>query len=196
MSKLTYLFGGEGGTLRHFRSYPSIFQENQQIRRFRGIHSGLQSGLLFVIASTTQPIFLRWRGWLRSASSACKSSLIRPPTGRRAYGHATEIRACPELPASSSKINERSHQRPLRANTGRPHNDANDLVRSSRDISAFASTTDRITKAAKLHVHRVRRIFPGKSICRVDPLTSTILFHFSSAAPLQEPVCTSSTRPF
>ena len=43
-------------------SNPLFFQEIQQIRPFRGIHSGLQSGLLFVMAVHQQPIFLRWRG--------------------------------------------------------------------------------------------------------------------------------------
>jgi hypothetical protein len=31
--------------------YPPVFLEKQQIRRFRGIHSGLQSGLHFVTAA-------------------------------------------------------------------------------------------------------------------------------------------------
>jgi hypothetical protein len=61
--------------------YPRVFRENQQIRPFRGIHSGLQSGLHFAIAAHHAATFLKWRECLPSASSAGKSSLIRRPTG-------------------------------------------------------------------------------------------------------------------
>jgi hypothetical protein len=42
--------GGEGGTLRQFGTIRLFSWKNQQIRRFGGILSGLQSGLHFAIA--------------------------------------------------------------------------------------------------------------------------------------------------
>jgi transposase len=68
----------EGGTLRHFGTIRLFSWKNQQIRRFRGIHCGLQSGLHF---ECRNPVFRSmrsmWPGPIASARLAFASSLIR-----------------------------------------------------------------------------------------------------------------------
>jgi hypothetical protein len=56
------------------------------------------------LSSTGQPICPRWRGWLPSASSACKSSLIRRPNGRHNPRPSDRNLDVPELAAALPKL--------------------------------------------------------------------------------------------
>jgi hypothetical protein len=70
--------GGEGGTLRHFGTIRLFSWKNQQIRRFRGIHCGLQSGLHFECRNPVcRSMRSMWPGPIASARLAFASSLIR-----------------------------------------------------------------------------------------------------------------------
>jgi hypothetical protein len=74
--------GGEGGTLRHFDTIRLFSWKNQQIRRFRGIHSGLHFKSATRIRGSMQTM---WSGLFVSARLAFTSSLIRQrhgPLGR------------------------------------------------------------------------------------------------------------------